>query len=225
MAIQQIHPGQLAFDLALDDVADDAVERHISAEAARLISETARTEFLNWWRPEKPPEWFDDYLELIEARWPWRVAAYIAWASAPKAHRTPKTLNELAPLLGLTSPRQIHKWKAKYPSLSTVVSLMQSQPLFEHRRDFIEALIASGTVHDYKGFNDRKLAFEMLGDYIPKSQVKLQKSSSKDPSELSEDELRTWLETGELPDLENQSADLADLTDGENVGNSDDQTG
>lgn len=202
MPIQRIHPGQLQFDLALDDVADDAAERAISAEEARLISEAARAKFdkLAWFLPEKPPDWFGDYLKLVADRWPWRVAAYIAWASAPKSHRWPKTLIELAPLLGLTSPRQIHKWRTKYPSIETIVALMQSQPLFEHRRDFIEALIESGTGPDYKGFNDRRLAFEMMGDYVPKSQIKLQKSSSKEPSDLSEEELRAWLETGELPD-------------------------
>ena len=37
-----------------------------------------------------------------------------------------------------------------------------------HRRDLYDALIASAIRPDEKGHNDRKLAFEMMGDYKAK---------------------------------------------------------
>jgi hypothetical protein len=188
--MQRLNAAQMAFDLDLDEVQVDAAERAITAEEARLISETARRNFTG---EDEKPEWFNDYLRLIEQRWPWRVAAYMAWASAPKRKREPKTLNELATVLGLTSPRAIHTWREKFPSIDTMTALMQAQPLFEHRRDFIEALIASGTDPDYKGFNDRKLAFEMMGDYVRKSEQTVGLGKAKGLEEFSDAELRAMM--------------------------------
>lgn len=183
---------QLQFDLpGLDEAAEDAELRAISPEEARQISEAARKAFERAKSGEDPTnKWFGDYVRLLEQGWPWRVAAYIAWAASPKKDRWPKSLAELASeVLGLKSSRVIHTWREKYPSINTVVAVMQAMPLLEHKRDVIEALVAMASDPDYKTFNDRKLFLEMAGLYTPKSKLELSDRRAKDLSELSEDEL------------------------------------
>ena len=197
---------QLKFDLEMSDVEDDAEERAISFEEARLISEAARVHFVEKGEATKegnasPLRWWGDYLKLIEQGWPWRVACYIAWASSPKTGRWPGTLKELSTeILGLTGPRTVYNWRQKFPTIDTVVAMMQAAPLWEHRRDIFEALIKVATTPDYKGFNDRKTALEMLRDYIPRSQLEIGKSAKPDEEELSDEELRAILGEGGLGD-------------------------
>jgi len=141
--------------------------------------------------------WFADYLRLKEFGFSWRVAAYIAWESSPKANRWPKTVTDLATeVLGLKSPRVIYTWRKKNAAIDEIISVMQTAPLYAHRRDVIEALIAVASDPDYKGHADRKLFFEMIGDYVPRSQVDLgkKKLSDDDLSELSDEELRRLTE-------------------------------
>ena len=191
MAIIKWNELQLKFDLPeLDETEEDARERMISPEEARLISETARGKFIQRSEPAQP-EWFKDFLMLREQGWPWRVACYIAWASSPRNSRWPATLAELATeVLGLTTPRVVYTWRQKYASINTTISMMQTAPLWEHRRDVIEALVKMAKDPDYKSFNDRKLYLEMVGDYTPKSKLELGKSKGGDIDELSDDELR-----------------------------------
>lgn len=152
-------------------------------------------------RPEtedgKENAWFSDYLRLKELGFSWRVAAYIAWEASPRGSRWPGTVAELATeVLGLKSPRVIYTWRKKNPAIDEIISVMQTEPLYEHRRDVIEALIAVASDPDYKGHADRKLFFEMIGDYVPRSQVDLgkKKVSDDDLSELSDEELRRLTE-------------------------------
>ena len=190
---------QLRFDLDLDEVAEDAADRSISAAEARQISEAARLAFeeLTTNNTNKHelepvaslPGWLGDYLKLREMGWPWRVAAYIAWAASPRIGRWPKSLAELADkVLGLRSPRVIYTWREKYPSINSVVAVMQAAPLLEHKRDVIEALVQMASDPDYKTFNDRKLFLEMVGLYTPKSKLELE-GKARDLSELSDEEL------------------------------------
>jgi len=198
---------QLRFELDLDEAAGDAEERAISQEEARLISAAARRTWerggkgvgdpAEAWNPETP--WVGDYTRLIEQGWPWRVACYIAWAASPKIDRWPETLEKLAKdVLGLNSPRVIYTWRRKYPSIDTVVAMMQAAPLWEHRRDVIEALVAMASTADYKAFNDRKLFLEMTGDYTPKNKLELGKAAKGDGEELSDAELRALLGEDDL---------------------------
>ncbi|HLE05661.1 MAG TPA: hypothetical protein VI729_13740 [Anaerolineales bacterium] len=192
---------QLRFELDLDETELEASEELISYEEARQISEAARLAFDQVRETSREGEgrgWFDEYLKLIELGWPWRVACYIAWAASPRATRWPKTLKELASLvLGLRSSRQIHTWRTKYPTIDEMVAMMQAAPLFEHRRDVIEALVKMASEPDYKSFNDRKLFLELVGDYVPRSQLDLGKAAKGDVQEMTDEELRKWL--GENP--------------------------
>ena len=143
--------------------------------------------------PESGTLWLDDYVRLREMGYDWRVAAYIAWEASPKASRWPGSVTELATeILGLKSPRVIYTWRKKNPDIDNVVSMMQSAPLYAHRRDVIEALVAVAMDPDYKAHKDRRLFFEMLGDYTPRKDVSLNdKRAVKDDdlSALSDEEL------------------------------------
>ena len=135
--------------------------------------------------------WLDEYWKLRDAGWHWRVAAYIAWAASPKVGRTPRTQEELAQqILGLTSDRVIATWRKKNPVIDDVISLMQAAPLLSHRRDFYDALAWSASQRDHRSKPDRQLAFELLGDYVPRARLDLRKTDDvADLSTYSDEEL------------------------------------
>jgi len=117
-------------------------------------------------------DWHAEYQELAD-RFTWRIAAYIAWVSSSRRGRKPVTQAELASLLGLRSDRTIRKWRAEQPEIEQEIIRLQASPLLNHRRDIYEALVA-GALDVAYGHQDRKLALELLGDYRPKGDVKLQ---------------------------------------------------
>lgn len=190
MNVDEVNPGQieqLSLGLAIDDIADEAEIKKISFDEAMLISDNARRVF----EDSSTLTWSPDYWRLRNQGWPWRVAAYIAWAASPKQERQPKNQQEFATsMLGLTSDRVIATWRKKNPAIDEVIALLQVAPLFEHRRDIYDALIKSATSPDYKSHPDRKLALEMLGDYIPRAKVDLRRKVDKDDlSDMSDAEL------------------------------------
>ncbi len=205
----------------------------ISEVEARQISEAARQAFertedgAREYSGDRMAGWYSDYERLIRLGWPWRVAVYMAWASSPKLGRWPGGVEELATqVLGLRSARVIYTWRQKYPAIEQTVAVLQSAPLWEHRREVFEALVSVASMPDYKGFNDRKLFLEMTGDYVPRSvQQTLVGQSSRDLSELSDAELDALMgdAPGEvraqtvdgLTDGEGRSPNVNELTDGE----------
>lgn len=181
---------QLAFDLDLPEMEEGAV----SMEEARLRSETALKAFELRGGKRELPAWYDEYATLRSGGWPWRVAAYIAWASSPKVDRVPKTQDELArEHLGLTSDRAFTTWRKRNPTIDEMVTMLQAAPLWEHRADSFKQLIdgmkKSGL--DYKFFHHLKLYFEMTGDYIPMSKLAafLKRSTSGGLEAMSDEEL------------------------------------
>lgn len=100
-----------------------------------------------------------------------QIAAYIAWASSPAKGRKPGTQAELASLLGLKDDRTIRQWRAKDKRIDLTIKERQAAPLWAHRRDIFEALVRSASTADAANFSDRKLALEMMGDYVPKSRL------------------------------------------------------
>ncbi len=116
--------------------------------------------------------WFDEYSRLVEGGWKWRVAAYIAWAASPRVGRWPSTQEKLATeVLGLTSDRQIIKWRKDNPRIMDLISDLQVAPMLSHRADVIGALVKSAMTPDYKNHQDRELFLIMTGDYIPISRL------------------------------------------------------
>jgi hypothetical protein len=174
---------QIPLELEIDE-SEPGV--NLSPDEARLRSETARFALEHG----EDREWYKRYAELRSAGWSWRVACYIAWASCPLNGRSPATQDELArQVLGLNSDRQIWVWRKKNPAIDETVALLQAAPLFEHRADIFKALIDSATSGDYKSHQDRKIALEMLGDYVPRLKVEGDNRKVSDLSELSDAEL------------------------------------
>lgn len=158
---------QLKLPLNLEEGEEGAPVGYVTPEEARLRSEMARKIF------EKNGDlpYANEYLKLREYGWDWRVAAYIVWASSPQP-RMPKTQYELATqFLGLTSDRAIITWRKNNPQIEEMIGVMQAAPLFEHRAEIYKALVESAIKPEYKGHNDRKLALELMGDYVSKSKL------------------------------------------------------
>lgn len=68
---------------------------------------------------------------------------------------------------------------------------MQAGPLFKHRAEIFTALVAVAVKPEYKSHNDRKLALELMGDYMPAHRVlaELRKKGDNDASDMSDAEL------------------------------------
>jgi len=186
---------QLALELKLEEVESDGF---ISPEEATRRSETFKQTLKQ--QLVKDPEkivWADDYYRLLDYGWPWRVAAYIAWASSPKLRRYPRTQEELSTsVLGLNSDRQISTWRRKNPAIDETIGLMQAAPLMDHRRDAFEALAKSASDPSHHNAQDRKTFFTMTTDYVPHQKVDVEREKV-DPIDLSIEELRAIAKKGE----------------------------
>src|SRR3972149_6536364 len=179
---------QLQLPLDMDEEAPSDQPLVVSPEEARLRAETARTAL----EGRTDLKWMEEYARLRDGNWPWRVAAYIAWASSPKVSRFPKTQDELArKYLGLTSDRSIATWRKKNPAIDEMVAILQASPLWDFRAEVF---------------------LELTSDYVPTSKLAamLTKGSmtKNDLKEMSDSELaalsRTLLE--ELAEKEEKKA-------------------
>jgi hypothetical protein len=136
------------------------------------------------------PAYYEVFLDLLDGGWPPRVAAYIAWASSPRLNRWPKTQDELAQLLGLTSDRQFTKWRRNNTAIDNLIAKLQIEPLLKHRADVFSALIESASAPDYKNHPDRRLFTEITGDYVPLSKLEAEMKRSSGKSQIDEREER-----------------------------------
>jgi hypothetical protein len=162
---------QLPLALDLPEAEDDQGISIVTQDAL-LKANAAKLALEGMYGKVGSPRWLDDYNELCKGGWPWRVAAYIAWASTPRGSREPKTQDDLARNhLGLASDRAINTWRRKNPAIDEMVKMMQAGPLFKHRSEIYNALVAVAVKPEYKSHNDRKLALELLGDYVPTSKL------------------------------------------------------
>jgi len=151
---------------------------------------------------EKPPAkaklWWEDFQGLLVEGWTWRVAALIAWESAPANRRWPETQLELATqVLGLKNDRVIRKWREQNPEIEKRVARLVIEPLMRHRREVIDALVAVAKRHDPDAHQDRKLYLIMTKDYQPRGTMALtgadggpiEHQAVSDLTELEDDDL------------------------------------
>jgi hypothetical protein len=117
--------------------------------------------------------WYSDFLELRGYGLDWRKAMAVAWKASPGRNREPATQAGLASMMGLKSDRTIREWFEKQPDLEELVATFQASPLFQHRRDVIEALVESASNAEAAHSGDRKLFFQLTGDLEEKSQQRL----------------------------------------------------
>lgn len=149
--------------LALDLPDED--EQQEGGEDAQQRSDAAKRALEGLYGKAGAPRWLDDYVELCGGGWPWRVAAYIAWASTPKMAREPRSQEDLARVhMGLSSDRVISTWRAKNPMIDQMVHKLQGSPLWKHRSEIITAMVAVAVKPDAKSHQDRKMALKMMGD-------------------------------------------------------------
>ena len=173
-----------------------AMNRH---DADRIVSWQARKEF------EADPiysAWHRELEGLMrDGRWKWREAAYILWASMPNP-RIPKTERAFAQeVLGLTSARQIRRWKSdreKGARLQRAIKRQTLQLLSHARADVVKALVVSASAEDYRNFRDRELFLKLTGDYVPKSTVEVGPVTEANAGTQSEAALR---EEADIPGL------------------------
>jgi hypothetical protein len=118
------------------------------------------------------PSWADGYQELLNAGVRPRIAAFVAWATMPKKYRWPETQEKLATeVLGLTSDRAIATWRKRFPEIDMMISELQSEAMLEYRPGAFHALGTMASELSYRTSSDRRLFFEMSGDYTPKQKV------------------------------------------------------
>ncbi|RJP53614.1 MAG: hypothetical protein C4583_04310 [Anaerolineaceae bacterium] len=181
---------QLALGLELPEVELD----EMSVEEARLKSEAGRSALFALKGMPNQPVWFERFEQLINGGWPWRQAAFIAWASMPKNGRIPKSQEELAKrVLNLTSDRAISTWRKKNPAIDAMVAVLQSAELWDHRADAFQQLVEgvkrAGT--DYKFAKHLEMFLRMTGDDVPTSQLValIKRKGSSGPREIDDDTL------------------------------------
>jgi hypothetical protein len=88
----------------------------------------------------------------------------------------------------------IATWRKKSPDIDAMISLLQSAPMMEHRADVIKALVESASSSDHRSNPDRKLYFEMTGDFIPRQRVDLRAGEESDVSSYTLEELKQMAE-------------------------------
>lgn len=122
------------------------------------------------------PAWYDLYQELLaerteegKARWDWRKALYIAWASLPARLRQPSTQEELATdYLGLTTDRTIRDWKAKDAGIEERIADGPKRMLLGRLADIMDASILVATDPIPSATPERRMLLEIAGIYKPK---------------------------------------------------------
>ncbi len=118
------------------------------------------------------PSWAETFMRLIEEHIPWKIAVYVAWSSVPKEVRVPRTLHELATeYLGLTSARQIYKWRKNYEQIDTMIGSLQSQEFLEDRADVLNTVKYMAKQRDYKNAKYADMYLTMTGDLVKTSKL------------------------------------------------------
>ena len=170
---------QLRFDLDLPDPAEESGGA-LSVEDIRIREEAARLAFESGesWEKDiegKPvaPYMLDVYMALRIGRWPFRVAALIMWLGTPKKYRWPKTQDQLANLLGLSSDRQFAVWRAQNPAIDAMVAEVWKKSALERLPDSLEAMYEVASQPDYKGKYDRELHYKLAGILQDRSVIDL----------------------------------------------------
>ncbi len=167
LSAQEVRERSLAARMALNERMAAPLSDPPAAKAA-----SPRTEEHGSGGQESAPTWAECYHRLINAGWPWRMAAFVAWASMPKAARWPETQEKLATeVLGLTSDRQIATWRKKNPAIDQMIADLQADELLEARADVFDALKNSASTPDYKHAPDRRMYLEMTGDIISRLSI------------------------------------------------------
>lgn len=168
-------PKQMTFEW---DLPEDESSSALSAEEIQFRKDLAEAFLRNpehWEKDGKgnpiKPYWMDHAITLHEGkmRFPFRAAVLAAWLATPKKYRVPKTQDELANLLGLSSDRQFTIWMARNPQIKAIAHTAWKERALDRVNDSMEAMFEVASLPDYKGKGDRELHFkvaEILSDKL-----------------------------------------------------------
>ena len=177
---------QLTFNLDLPEE-ETPGEGVLSADEIRIREEVARQKLESGesWAPgaegeQQEPLWWERYVMLRVGRWPFRVAALIAWLGTPKNYRWPKTQKELANLLGMSSDRQFTVWRAKNPAIDAMVGEFWKAEAIGRLPDSMNAMFEVAAQADYKGNRDRELHFKLADILKDRSEINLSAGGDSD---------------------------------------------
>lgn len=185
-------PKQMKFEW---DLPEDESSSALSAEEIQFRKDLAEAFIRNpghWEKDDdgKPvkPYWLDHAITLHEGKqhFPFRAAVLAAWLATPKKYRVPKTQDELADLLGLSSDRQFTIWMAKNPQIKAVVHTVWKERALDRVNDSMEAMYEVAAIADYKGKGDRELHYKVAG--ILTDKLIVENPSNVDLSKLSFEE-------------------------------------
>lgn len=216
-------PNQLKFEW---DLPEDESSSALSAEEIQFRKDLAEAFIRNpdhWAKDDKgnpaKPYWLDHAITLHEGntRFPFRAAVLAAWLATPKKYRAPKTQDQLADLLGLSSDRQFTIWMARNPQIRAVVHTVWRERALDRVNDSMEAMYEVAAIPDYKGKGDRELHYKVAGILTDKlivenpSDVDLSKLSFREKMKLAgldtPEALAKWREEVERQ----RSAELGDM--------------
>ena len=184
--------GEVGVLPGMEGAVDVVAEAQLRSEAARRIFEESEGSApqgeagsaTGW------ATWMGEYWALVGEGWGWRQAVYMLWASQPRQGRWPKTQEALATeVLGLGSDRRIREWRANNPAMDVRVAKLAASALSKARAEVYEALIHAASNPDPRAHSDRRLALEMMGDYVPRQRVDVGAVAPEDMGDLSEAEL------------------------------------
>lgn len=138
---------------------------------------------------DEVPAYFEQYHRLMNAGVPWRIAAFIGWASIPKDQRQPPTQDAFArETLGLTSDRRIAEWRKKYP-IDQMIADLQGEMLMQWRPGVFYAIGWGASQHDYKAAAQQRLFVELTRD-MPNPKLHVEDNRAvADLEDLSDSEL------------------------------------
>ena len=87
------------------------------------------------------------------------------------------------------SVRRIREWRANNPAMDVRVAKLAASALSKARAEVYEALIHAASNPDPRAHSDRRLALEMMGDYVPRQRCDVGPVAAEDMGDLSEAEL------------------------------------
>ena len=107
--------------------------------------------------------WLDSYLDLRAAGLHWKKAAFAAWYNAPKRHRKPRTMRELAELLNYKSEQVFYKWQNQEWFKTLGIDLYRER-IFQRYVGDVDRATIRAAIHDEggAGVQARKLFYEQL---------------------------------------------------------------
>lgn len=155
-----------------DDIV--AESEFISPEEARAISARACEDFeariLDPAQESLQPL-ADSYLDARARGFEWRKALYIAWARLPRDARWPKTLHEVASVMGLRSDRPIRVWRSKNPEIDRLITEEMLRRVGDRTAEVLAALADLASRPDYKSTRAMELYLRVHGIYTPEQTV------------------------------------------------------